>query len=118
VLFSVSVSEAEYPHVIEGIMILQALHCPHGHGTDSVRHGQTRQGKPRDRCRTQRWAGRTFLLDYRDRGQAPAVQEPSSDMAMHARGMRDTARVLPVSTNTVMTALQNRHRPSTKSSMR
>ena len=41
-------------------MILQVLHCPHCHGTDIVRHGQTRQGKQRYRCREQRCAGRTF----------------------------------------------------------
>jgi transposase-like protein len=43
-------------------MILQLLHCPHCQGTDIVRHGQTRQGKQRYRCREQRCAGRTFLL--------------------------------------------------------
>jgi len=35
-------------------MILQVLHCPHCQGTDIVRHGQTRQGKQRYRCREQR----------------------------------------------------------------
>jgi len=44
-------------------MILQILHCPHCHGTDIVRHGTTRQGKQRYRCREQHCAGRTFLLD-------------------------------------------------------
>jgi len=39
---------------------MQVLHCPHCHGTDIVRHGQTRQGKQRYRCREQRCAGRTF----------------------------------------------------------
>ena len=44
-------------------MILQLLHCPHCQGTDIVRHGKTRQGKQRYRCREQRCAGRTFLLE-------------------------------------------------------
>jgi transposase-like protein len=87
-------------------MILQILHCPHCHGTDIVRHGQTRQGKQRYRCREQRCAGRTFLLDYSYRGQSPAVKEQIIDMAMNASGIRDTARVLHVSTNTVMTELK------------
>jgi transposase-like protein len=46
-------------------MILQVLHCPHCHGTDIVRHGRTRQGKQRYRCREKRYAGRTFLLEYK-----------------------------------------------------
>ncbi len=84
-------------------MILQVLHCPHCQGTAIVRHGLTRQGKQRYRCREQRCAGRTFLLDYRSPGQSPASKHQSVEMAMNARGMRDTARVLPISTNTVMT---------------
>ena len=55
-------------------MLLQVLHCPHGHGTDIVRHGQTRQGKQRYRCREQRCAGRAFLLDSSSPGQSPAVK--------------------------------------------
>ena len=36
------------------------------------------------------------------------------DMAMNASGIRDTARVLHVSTNTVMTELKKRHLPSSQ----
>ena len=87
-------------------MIVQVLHCPHCHGTDIVRHGQTRQGKQRYRCREQRCAGRTFLLEYSYPGQSPAVKEQIIDMTLNASGIRDTARVLHVSTNTVMTELK------------
>jgi transposase-like protein len=90
-------------------MILQVLHCPHCHGTDIVRHGLTRQGKQRYRCREKRCAGRTFLLDYSYPGQSPTVKEQIVEMALNASGIRDTARVLHVSTNTVMTELKKRH---------
>ena len=99
-------------------MILQILHCPHCHGTDIVRHGTTRQGKQRYRCREQHCAGRPFLLDYSYPGQSPAVKQQIVEMAMNASGIRDTARVLHISTNTVMTALKKRHLTSTKSTMR
>jgi transposase-like protein len=79
-------------------MILQVLHCPHCHGTDLVRHGTTRPGKQRYRCRAQRCAGRTFLLDYSYPGQSPEVKRQIVDMALNASGIRDTARVLHVST--------------------
>ena len=91
-----------------GIIILHVLHCPHCHGTDIVRHGQTRQGKQRYRCREHPCAGRTFLLDYSYPGQSPTVKEQIVDMAMHASGIRDTARVLHISTNTVMKELKKR----------
>ena len=84
-------------------MILQILHCPHCDGTAMVRQGQTRQGQPRYRCREQPCAGRTFLLDYSDPGQSPTVKQQIVEMAMHASGMRDTARVLHVRPTTVMT---------------
>src|ERR671930_1508706 len=90
-------------------MILQILHCPHCHGTDIVRHGTTRQGKQRYRCREQHCAGRTFLLDYSYPGQSPEVKQQIVEMAMNASGIRDTARVLHVSTNTVMTELKKRN---------
>jgi transposase-like protein len=99
-------------------MILQILHCPHCHGTDIVRHGTTRQGKQRYRCREQPGAGRTFLLDYSYPGQSPEVKQQIVEMAMNASGIRDTARVLHISTNTVMTELKKRHLPSTTSTMR
>jgi transposase-like protein len=87
-------------------MILQVLHCPHCDGTDIVRHGQTRQGKQRYRCREHPCAGRTFLLDYTYMGQSPEVKQQIVDMALNASGIRDTARVLHVSTHTVMNELK------------
>ena len=83
-------------------MIIQVLHCPNCQGTDIVRHGHTRQCKQRYRCREQRCAGRTFLLAYSYAGQSPEVKPQIVDMAMNASGIRDTARVLPISPNTVL----------------
>src|SRR4029450_260594 len=99
-------------------MILQILHGPHCQGTDIVRHGTTRQGKQRYRCREQRCACRTFLLDYSYPGHSPEVKQQIVDMALNASGIRDTARVLHVSTNTVMTELKKRNLTSTRSTTR
>ena len=87
-------------------MIIQVLHCPNGQGTDIVRHGQTRQGKQRYRCREQRCAGRTFLLEYSYAGQSPEVKQQIVDMAMNASGIRDTARVLHISPNILLEELK------------
>src|SRR2546421_8058742 len=54
-----------------GTMIIQVLHCPNCQGTDIVRHGKTRQGKQRYRCREKGCAGRTFLLEYAYVGRSP-----------------------------------------------
>jgi transposase-like protein len=75
-------------------MITQVLPCPYCQGTDLVRHGTASEGKQRYRCRACRSGrGRTFLLDYPDVGQAPAVKQQIVAMAMNASGRRDTARV-------------------------
>ena len=43
--------------------------------------------------------------DYSYPGQSPAVKQQIVEMAMNASGIRDTARVLHISTHTVMTEL-------------
>jgi transposase-like protein len=98
------------------MMILHVPDCPHCHGTDIVRHGKTHQSKQRYRCREHCCAGRTFLLDYSYSGQSPAVKEQIVEMAINASGIRDTARVLLVSTNTVMTEFKKRQLISSKRS--
>src|SRR3977135_4494053 len=65
-------------------MVLQVLHCPHCQGTDIVRHGMTRQGKQRYRCRACPEHGRTCLLAYASAGQSPAVKQQIVDMAILA----------------------------------
>jgi len=42
-------------------------------------------------------------------GQSPEVKQQIVDMAMNASGIRDTARVLHISTNTVLTELKKRN---------
>jgi transposase-like protein len=92
-------------------MIIQVLHCPHCQGTDIVRHGTTRQGKQRYRCRPCRQGrGRTFLLDYSYAGQSPEIKEQIVEMAMNASGIRDTARVLHISPTTVINELKKKNR--------
>ena len=76
---------------------------------DMVRQGTTPEGKPRDRCRECLLGrGRTFLLEYAYAGPAPDVTQLIVDIAMHASGMRDTARVLHVSPTMVLKGFKTR----------
>ena len=91
-------------------VMTQGRHCPYCHGTDIVRHGMTAEGKPRYRCRACRLRrGRTFLLEYPDAGPSSEVKQQIVDMALHARGIRDPARVLHVSPTTVMKERKKRN---------
>jgi transposase-like protein len=95
-------------------MIIHILHCPACQGTDIVRHGKTRQGKQRYRCRETACQGHTFLLDYTYAGHATEVKQQIVEMAMNASGIRDTARVLHVSPTTVIKALKKKNLNSTR----
>jgi transposase-like protein len=95
-------------------MVIQVLHCPHCQSTDIVRHGTTRQGKQRYRCRACPERGRTFLLAYAYAGQSPDIKRQIVDMAMNASGIRDTARVLHVSPSTVINELKKKNLTSSR----
>src|SRR5262245_56524495 len=97
------------------MMITHVLHCPYCQDTDIVRHGTTPDGKQRYRCRTCPTRGRTFLLEYAYAGQSPEVKQQIVEMAMNASGIRDTARVLHVSPNTVLKELKKRNLTSSRS---
>ena len=89
-------------------MITQLLHCPHCQGTDIVKNGKTSQGKQRFLCREEPCDGRTFILDYSYAGQSSQVKQQVIEMALNGSGIRDTARVLQISTSTVIKELKKR----------
>ena len=89
-------------------MIFQPVHCIHCHGTDIVKFGRKPEGKQRYQCRESSCKGRTFILDYSRSGSLRSVKKQIIDMAMNGSGVRDTARVLHVSPNTVTRELKKR----------
>ena len=95
-------------------MITQVLHCPYCQGIDLVKNGKTPQGKQRYQCREEPCSGRTFILDYTDPGQSKEVKKQIVDLALNGSGIRDTARVLQVSTSTVIKELKKRNRNCNK----
>jgi insertion element IS1 protein InsB len=50
----------------------------------------------------------SFLLDYRYRGYVPEVKHTILDMSLNASGVRDTARVLRISTDMVLSELRKK----------
>jgi len=91
-------------------MITQVLHCPYCQGVDIVKNGKTPQGKQRYQCREQACDGRTFILDYAYPGQSRKVKQQIVDMALNGSGIRDTARVLHISTSTVIKEIKKNNR--------
>ena len=89
-------------------MLFQVIHCPNCYDTELVKFGKTRQGKQRFQCRSVSCEGRTFILDHSYPGRSREVKQRIIDMAMNGSEIRDTARVLHISPNTVINELKKR----------
>ncbi len=87
-------------------MVLEPVHCPNCASIDVVKYGKTSEGKQRYLCRNQECARRTFIKHYSYRGYLSEVKQQITDMAVNGSGMRDTARVLKISRNTVTQELK------------
>ena len=74
-----------------------------------IRHGQASNEKQRFLCRND-GCGKTFIQEYSDKGRLPEIKQRIVEMAVNGSGIRDTARVLGVSTDTVINELKKRDR--------
>ena len=98
-------------------MITVPVSCSNCACEKIYRHGTSRNGEQRYRCRE---CGHCFQLEYRYEANKPGVTDKISEMAMNGSGVRDTSRVLGISITTVIAHLKNSthrrsHRiPSTK----
>ena len=88
-------------------MVLVPIKCLHCGSIDVIRHGQTSNEKQRFLCRNE-GCGKTFLQEYSDKGRLPEIKQQIVDMAVNGSGVRDTARVLGISTDTVINELKKK----------
>jgi insertion element IS1 protein InsB len=85
-----------------------AVRCPHCHSDQIVKRGKTAWGTQRYLCQNQACVRGRFLLDYRNRGCLPEVKQLLIDMSLNAGGVRDTARSLHISPDTVLNELKKK----------
>src|SRR5215471_4639316 len=89
-------------------MTFIAVQCPHCRSEQIVKRGKTRRGTQRYLCQNPGCVTGSFLLDYRNRGCLPEVKHQIIDISLNASGIRDTARVLRISTDTVLRELRQK----------
>jgi transposase-like protein len=89
-------------------MTFIAVRCPHCHSEQIVKRGKTGCGTPRYLCQNHTCATGSFLLDDRYLGRLPEVKQQIIDRSLNASGVRDTARVLRISTDTVLSELRKK----------
>jgi transposase-like protein len=89
-------------------MAVIPVRCPSCDGDTGVKRGKTDSGKQRYLCQNAACSHRTFLLDYTNRGYMPSVKRQIIDLTLNGSGIRDTARVLSISTDTVIGELKKK----------
>jgi len=86
-------------------MILIPVTCPDCKSDAITKYGKTKEGKQRCYCHNEKCETKTFILNYSYNGYLNNIKESIVDMAVNGSGIRDTARVLKVSPNTVIKTL-------------
>ena len=89
-------------------MTVIPVRCPSCDGDTVVKRGNTDRSKQRYLCQNEACSYHTFLVDYTNRGYLPSVKRQIIDLTMNGSGVRDTARVLSISTDTVIGELKKR----------
>ncbi|MGK7874066.1 MAG: IS1-like element transposase [Xenococcaceae cyanobacterium] len=79
---------------------------PDFHSPEVFKHGFSREGKQRYRCENPECPRRTFILNHSHPGRTKEVKQKIIDISHNGSGIRDTARVLNVSTTTVIKELK------------
>ncbi len=75
-----------------------------------VERGKTDTGKQRYRCQNPACSHHSFLLDPAYKGRLPSITQQVIAMRLIGSGIRDTARVLKMSTATVIHELKKKGR--------
>jgi IS1 family transposase/transposase-like protein len=85
-----------------------AVRCPRCQSDEIVKRGKTARGTQRYLCQNRECTADSFLLDYCNRGWLPEVKQLIIEMSLNASGVRDTARSLHISTDTVLSELKKK----------
>jgi transposase-like protein len=91
------------------MMANREVRCPQCGSGDVVKYGK-KGGVRRYACRNEQRDRKIFRLEYKYGAYKPGINKRIIDMAINASGIRDTARVLGISTYKVMDVLKKNHR--------
>ena len=76
--------------------------CPKCEETQVIKYGQSSSGAQRYYCKNVDCPKTIFQLEYSNKGCEPGIEKKIIKMAVNASGIRDTSRVLEISTYKVM----------------
>ena len=87
-------------------MVSKNLECPTCGSEKISKNGKSARGTQKYICQNMSCGRRYFILDYVNRGCLKEVKAQIVQMAVNGSGVRDTARVLKISINTVISTLK------------
>ena len=91
-------------------MVLIPVLCPHCQSDQVIKGGKTKAGTQRYKCLNSDCPRYSFQLDLTYKGRSPEIKQRIIDMALNGNGIRDTARVLKISTSTVINEVKKKNR--------
>ena len=86
----------------------QEITCPNCSSLNITKSGMSANGIQRYRCLHPDCPTKTFMLKYCYKAYEPGIKEQAVDMAINGSGIRDTARVLKINKNTVISTLKKK----------
>lgn len=84
------------------------VNCPHCDSNHITKSGRNAHGDQRYRCCNPDCNTVTFMLKYRYAACVPGIKEQAVEMAINGSGIRDTARVLGINKNTIISTLKKK----------
>jgi len=84
----------------------QEIVCPDCGSNHIMKAGRSASGVQRYRCDNAECTTKSFMLEYRYRAYEPGIKAQLVDMAINGSDIRDTARVLKIDKNTVISTLK------------
>jgi transposase-like protein len=89
-------------------MELIPISCPRCESIKVIKRGKTEEGKQRYLCRNEVCEAKSFVLEYAYNGRKSDVKEKIIEMTLNGSGIRDIARVLRISTDTVIKEIKKK----------
>ena len=83
----------------------QEIPCPQCGLTDLVKNGHSENGTQRYRCKS---CKKSFQQEYSYQAWTPGMKDKIDDQIVNSAGVRDTARILKINKNTVISHLKKR----------
>ena len=88
-------------------MVLMSVLCPYCQSDQIIKRGKTDTGKQRYRCQNLDCPHQSFVLNPTYKERLLDIKQPVVEMSLTGSSIREIARVLKISTDTVINEIKN-----------